>query len=67
MSQDKCLEDLMEAGWHVIDSEFDRAAILHWKRAACEFLVEFLGPEHASTQSFMNCLKHSEAVSISRT
>lgn len=66
MSQDKCLEDLVEAGWHVIDSEFDKAAIVNWKRRACDFLVEFLGPEHASTKSFLVCLKHSEAMLISR-
>jgi hypothetical protein len=67
MSQEKCLDDLIEAGWHVIDSEFDRAAVVFWKRRACEFLVEFLGPDHASTQSFLVCLRHSEAALLSKT
>ncbi len=67
MSQDKRLEDMMEAGWHVLDSEFDQTAILVWKQRACEFLIEFLGPDHSSTQSFLVCLKHSEAALIART
>ncbi|MDD3471146.1 MAG: hypothetical protein PHS86_00035 [Syntrophaceae bacterium] len=67
MSQDKRLENLVEAGWHVIDSEFDRKAIMFWRRSAFEFLEELLGPEHVATQSFLLCLRHSEAELVSKT
>ncbi len=67
MSGDKRLDNLVEAGWHVIDSDFDRAAIVIWKRRACEFLEDFLGPDHVSTKSFVICLRHSEAALLSKS
>jgi hypothetical protein len=52
MNSEKRLDDLIEAGWHVIDSEFDRQALMFWKKKAYDFLTDFVGPEHASTQVF---------------
>lgn len=52
MNTEKRLDDLIEAGWHVIDSEFDMRALHFWKKKAYDFLSEFVGPDHASTQDF---------------
>jgi hypothetical protein len=54
MNSEKRLDDLIEAGWHVIDTEFDARALHFWKKKAYDFLSDFVGPEHAGTQDFKN-------------
>lgn len=44
-SLDQQLTKLVEAGWHVIESDFDTAAFLTWREAAVKCLNELMGPE----------------------
>ncbi len=60
MYSGKRLDDLIEAGWHVVDTEFDAKAFYHWKKKALDFLNDFVGPDHACTQSFKHCIQQSE-------
>ena len=60
MYSGKSLDDLIEAGWHVIDTEFDAGAFYYWKRKALAFLTDFVGPDHESTRSFRNCIEQTE-------
>lgn len=46
------LEALVDAGWHVIDTNFDATAVLTWRREAFHCLNLLVGPEHACTQHF---------------
>ncbi|MGC8657652.1 MAG: hypothetical protein ACP5U1_01115 [Desulfomonilaceae bacterium] len=57
MDLDRRIDDLVEAGWHVLDTDCDERALLHWKRAAAAFLEDFLGRRHAVTESFIDCWK----------
>jgi hypothetical protein len=60
MYSGKRLDDLIEAGWHVVDSEYDAEAIHYWKKKALDFLDDFVGPDHECTQSFKHCVQQTE-------
>ncbi len=60
MYSGKSLDDLIEAGWHVIDTEFDAGAFYYWKKKALDFLTDFVGPDHESTRSFKNCIEQTK-------
>lgn len=57
MLLDKHLEALVDAGWHVIDTDFDATAVLTWRREAFQCLNLLVGPEHACTQHFEHYLE----------
>lgn len=54
MDLEKRIDDLIEAGWHVLDSEYDEAALVYWKKTASDFLIDFLGRRHSVTESFIS-------------
>jgi hypothetical protein len=60
MNSEKRLYDLVEAGWHVIDTEYDRQALHFWKQKAYDFLSDFVGPDHASTKDFKTFVETDE-------
>ena len=39
MSIERRIDDLIEAGWGVVDSEFDPIAFHHWRRSALASLT----------------------------
>ena len=41
------IDDLIEAGWDVLNSDFDRLAFHRWREKAWECVSKLLGPEHA--------------------
>lgn len=47
---DQQLRNLVEAGWHVIESDFDIAAFLTWREAAVKCLNELMGPDFESPE-----------------
>lgn len=49
-SLDQQLTKLVEAGWHVIETDFDAAAFLSWRAAAVKCLSELMGPEFESSR-----------------
>ncbi|MDR3603879.1 MAG: hypothetical protein ACLPVO_06185 [Desulfomonilaceae bacterium] len=55
MDLDKRIDDLVEAGWHVLDTDYDERALEHWKEATSAFLIDFLGRRHVVTESFISC------------
>jgi hypothetical protein len=52
----KPIDDLIEAGWHVLDSDFDYSAFKHWKRQALNCFETLLGPEHGYTRYLQDCI-----------
>jgi hypothetical protein len=60
MLVNKPIDDLIEAGWHVLDSNFDEVAFLHWKRQALHCFSALLGPDHRYTEDFRNYVKQVE-------
>jgi len=60
MIGEKRIDDLIEAGWHVLDSDFDTAAFQQWRKQAFECLTDLLGPDHSYTRSFRNYVQSVE-------
>jgi hypothetical protein len=60
MQVEKRIDDLIEAGWHVLNSDFDTEAFQHWKKQAFNCLSALLGPDHTYTLYFKNYVREAE-------
>lgn len=49
MYTEQKFEEMIKAGWDVVERDFDEIALVTWRKRACEFLTEMLGPEHPYT------------------
>lgn len=54
------IDDLIQAGWHVLDTDFDEKAFQNWKIQAFNCLTALLGPEHTYTQRFKDYVRQSD-------
>jgi hypothetical protein len=57
MAIDGRIDDLIEAGWGVLDADFDPVAFQRWRRGALDCLTAMLGPEHAYLRHFANFVR----------
>ena len=64
MTLEAQIDALIESGWHVLESNFDEAAFLHWRRRAHECLKGLLGPRHTYTEHFEYNMRQSEATTL---
>lgn len=64
MSLEQVVDNLIEAGWRVIDSDFDLAAFTHWRKQALDCIGALLGPAHAYTNYFKDFVDHAEKTSL---
>ena len=46
------VDQLIETGWNVLETDFDPAVLRDWRQQAFEYLRAELGPEHPYTQHF---------------
>ena len=52
MSIERRIDDLIKAGWGVVDSDFDPVAFQRWRRSAFDCLSAMFGPDHVYTKHF---------------
>ncbi len=52
MPATKAIDELIEAGWHVLESDYDPAAFMQWRRRAFDCVVVLLGSDHPYAQFF---------------
>ncbi len=52
MSMESSLDELIKAGWKVLESDFNPAAFRNWQAKAFECLTEMFGPDHIYTKYF---------------
>ena len=52
MSVEERIDDLIEAGWGVLDSDFDPVAFQRWRRRAFDCLTSAVGRDHVYTKHF---------------
>jgi hypothetical protein len=64
MHEQKAIDDLIEAGWYVLDSNFDESALKNWRERALVCLTDLLGHEHVYTQQFSDWVKHRERLNL---
>ena len=60
MAIEASIDDLIKAGWNVIDSDFDLVAFLHRRRSAFDCLTDMLGPDHYYSKYFAALLRQGE-------
>ena len=58
MLSEKRIDDLIEAGWHVLEGGLDESAFQNWRREAFKCLAAMLGPKHAYTLYFEKYVRH---------
>lgn len=64
MSVEQRIDDLITAGWHVLDSDFDATAFRQWRKRAVDCLNSLFGPDHTYTQQFRDYVNREERKSI---
>jgi hypothetical protein len=52
MSVDHRIDDLITAGWYVLDSDFEPAALQNWRVKAFHCCDALLGSHHVTTRHF---------------
>jgi hypothetical protein len=60
MSSEKALDDLIEAGWRVIETDFEPEAFLSWRKQALDCVLVLVGPDHPYAK-FFNAFLAKEA------
>jgi hypothetical protein len=64
MTVEQRIDNLIEAGWNVLDSDFDRSAFADWRRKALDCVAALLGPSHAYTGYFRDFVDEAETKSL---
>jgi hypothetical protein len=52
MRAEKMIDDLIEAGWFVLESDFDTRAFGRWRRQAFKCVEVLMGPDHPYSLNF---------------
>ncbi len=64
MKIERKIDELIEAGWGVLKSDFDPAKFQHWRLKAFECLTEMLGPEHVYTKYFEKFVRKGDSKNV---
>ncbi len=64
MKTEHQLDELIKAGWGVVDSDFDPVAFQHWRLKVFECLNTMLGPDHVYTKNFGHFVKQGDRANI---
>jgi hypothetical protein len=57
MSVEQQIDDLIEAGWFMLESDFDPVAFQNWRRKAVDCLTVVVGPDHGYIRQFENFVR----------
>jgi len=58
------IDELIKAGWRVVDSDFDPVAFDHWRLKAFDCLTAMVGPDHAYTKYFEQFVKQEDKTNV---
>jgi hypothetical protein len=64
MYRERLIDSLIEAGWHVLDTDFDEAALRNWRELALICLTDLLGSDHIYVQQFAEWVRQRERVNL---
>ena len=53
------IDELIKAGWEVVDSDFDPVAFQHWRLKALRCLTAMFGSDHFYTKHFQHLVQQS--------
>ena len=60
----KAIDELIDAGWQVLESDFDPMAFMKWRRSAFDCVVVLLGPDHPYAQFFQQFVNEDNRGSL---
>jgi hypothetical protein len=60
----KQIEELIEAGWHVLDTDFDEDAFQEWREKAYKYIVATVGEHHPYAGYFRQYVRKSKPTDI---
>ena len=58
------IDELIKAGWRVVESDFDPGAFQHWRLHAFECLNAMFGPDHVYTKYFEQFVKQEDKTHV---
>jgi hypothetical protein len=64
VSPEQSVDNLIEAGWQVIDSDFDLTAFRRWRKQALDCVGILMGPAHPYTHYFRDFVEQGEEGSL---
>ncbi len=64
MTVEQRIDDLIEAGWSVLNSDFDDTAFANWCRKALDCVLALAGPLHPYTLYFRDFVEEAETKSL---
>ncbi len=60
MTTEHQIDELIKAGWEVIESDFDPVAFQHWRLKAFECLTAMFGSDHVYTKYFEHFVRQGD-------
>jgi len=64
MNMQNRIDELIKAGWGVVDSDFDPEAFKHWRLKAFECLTAMFGPDHVYTKYFEHFIEQGDRTNV---
>lgn len=64
MSIERLLDELIVAGWRVLETDFDEKAFFQWRRRACDCLEALLEPNHPYLRLFQDHVEEAATLSL---
>ncbi len=64
MYRERLIDNLIEAGWHVLDTDFDETALRNWRELALTCLTDLLGSDHIYVRQFTEWVREREKVNL---
>ena len=60
----KRLDELIEAGWHILDTDFEENAFQEWREKAYKYIVATVGEDHQYAEYFRQYVSKSKPTDI---
>ncbi len=61
---DNKIDELIKAGWNLIESDLDAAAFQNWENQVRDSLGALVGPDHTYARQFEDYVKGTEATNV---
>ena len=64
MKIEQRIDELIKAGWGVVESDFDPIAFQNWRLKAFECLNAMFGPDHVYTKYFQHFVEQGDRTNV---
>jgi hypothetical protein len=61
---EKLIDEVIEAGWGVLKTNFDEKAFAHWRQSAYDCIAALLAPDHPCFRLFQDHVNEPDAMSL---